>query len=275
MSLEGLVFPYPWTVYSDKLRKRIDHLAHAGLFSDEEKKADGLRCVEGRMGDLLKGSEVRFYWLVDEKEGLIRAARFQTFGPSALLGASEACCVLLEGKNYEQARRMSAELIDKELRDKNGGPSFPHEVLYALRLVVGAIGNAAALCLDISLPEQYRAPPTSQVPQESGSGEGIPGFDALPLKEKIAAIEKVLDLEVRPYLAMDGGGMEVMDLVHNREVIISYHGTCCHCFASQGATLSYIQGMLRAKVHPELTVVPDILTRTREEGNVVSNGSSG
>lgn len=71
-------------------------------------------------------------------------------------------------------------------------------------------------------------------------------------------IEEVMKEEIRPYIELDGGGVEVINLLNNREVIIAYEGSCTSCFSSTGATLSYIQQTLRAKVHPELIVIPNI-----------------
>lgn len=80
----------------------------------------------------------------------------------------------------------------------------------------------------------------------------------LSLKEKIAVIEHVLDEDVRPYIALDAGGVEVLNLLNDHEVIITYQGTCTSCYSSVGTTLSYIQETLRRKVHPDLSVIPDV-----------------
>ena len=73
-----------------------------------------------------------------------------------------------------------------------------------------------------------------------------------------SVIEEVLDRDIRPYIALDGGGVELLNLLQDKEVIIAYQGTCTSCFASAGTTLSYIQQVLRAHVHPELDVVPNL-----------------
>ena len=63
---------------------------------------------------------------------------------------------------------------------------------------------------------------------------------------------------MRPYIALDAGGVEVINLLEDKEVIIAYQGSCTSCYSAIGTTLSYIQQVLRAKVHPSLVVVPDI-----------------
>ena len=82
----------------------------------------------------------------------------------------------------------------------------------------------------------------------------------LTLKKKIAVIEQVLDQDIRPYIALDAGGVTVLNLLNDKELIIGYQGSCTSCYSSIGTTLSYIQQVIRAKVHPTIVVVPDIGT---------------
>lgn len=63
---------------------------------------------------------------------------------------------------------------------------------------------------------------------------------------------------MRPYIALDAGGIEVINLIEDKQVIIAYQGSCTSCYSSIGTTLSYIQQTLRAKVHPDLVVIPDM-----------------
>jgi len=50
----------------------------------------------------------------------------------------------------------------------------------------------------------------------------------------------------------------VLKLREDREVIISYQGNCTSCYSAVGATLSYIQKVFRAQVHPDIVVIPDL-----------------
>lgn len=257
MGMAMMIAPFPWMRYSKKLKATIDQPEHGGSIEPARAEGLGMRLVKGGDGEVSDGNVVQLYWLVDPANGEIIEARFQVYGQSALIGAAEEACRLVEHKNYDQAKRIGADLIDKELRDKVDVPAFPPETFPHLNMVVDAIVQAAESCLDIPLADHYVAPPAPTEIGEVIEG-GYPGFDALPLKKKIAVIEEVLDREVRPYIALDGGGVEVMDLVNNREVVVSYKGNCTSCFSSTGATLSYIQQMLRAKVHPDLQVIPNL-----------------
>ena len=181
----------------------------------------------------------------------------RVFGQSALIGASEAACELLVGKNYDQAKRIGADLIDKHVRDRPDVPSFPKETFPHLNLVLEAVEDAAEKCLDLPLPNTYVAPPAPIDVGEVVEG-GYPGWTHFSLLQKLAVIEEVLDRDVRPYIALDAGGVKVLNLVNDREVMIAYQGSCTSCMSSVGATLSYIQQTLRNKVHPELIVIPDL-----------------
>jgi NifU-like protein len=257
MSLSQLLQPFPWSRYSQKLISKIDHPRNVGFFTKEDAERREMRFVEGKEGQIKEGNSVTFYWLVDRDDGMIVDAKFQAFGQSALIGAAEVACELLVGKNYDQAKRITTELIDKQVRDRPDVSAFPKETYPHLNLVLCAIENGSDQCTDLPLPTTYVAPP---VPHDIGEvlEGGYPGWKELSLKQKIALIEEVLDRDVRPYIALDAGGIVVLNLIQDRELVIAYQGSCTSCYSSIGTTLSYIQHVLKAKIHPDLVVIPDI-----------------
>jgi len=257
MGLQQLKQLFPWYRYSKKLASKIDNPRSCGIFNQEESEARGMFLAQASEGSVETGNIVTLYWLVDKDDGIIVDARFQVFGQSALIGAAESACELLIGKNYEQARRVSSELIDRQARDKSEIPAFPRETFPHLNLVLGAIELAADQCTAIPVAMTYMAP---LVPMggDDGITGGHPGWMDMPIKEKISVIEEVLDRDVRPYIALDAGGVHVLNLLDDKEVIISYSGSCTSCYSSVGTTLSYIQQTLRNKVHPAIVVIPDI-----------------
>lgn len=259
MPLEQLTRPFPWSLYSRKLSAKIEQVRSAGMFTKEEAEERGVRFADGAAGSVSEGNAVHLYWLVDKEDGTIIDAKFQAYGQSALIGAAEAASELIVGKNYDQAKRVSADLIDKHVRDKDSEPAFPKEAYPHLNLILEALTIASEKCTDLPLPDLYVAPP---VPLDIGEvlEGGYPGWKELPLKKKILVIEEVLDRDIRPYIALDAGGVEVLNLLEDKEVVIAYQGSCTSCYSSVGTTLSYIQQVLRAKVHPELIVVPDVDT---------------
>lgn len=245
---------FPWARYSKKLAEKIEHPRRGGFFTKEEAAQRGMRLVIGSQGDLSDGNFVSLYLFVDESDGVIADAKFQVFGQSALIGAAEAACEILMRKNYDQAQKLTADLIDRHVRDRPDQPAFPEETSAHLNLVIDAIEEAAQQCADISLPGAYTSTPIESI---DGSGGGYPGWDLLSREEKIAVIEEVIAAEIRPYIELDAGGVQILDLVDDRELVIAYQGACTSCHSATGATLNAIQEILRARVDSKLVIVPD------------------
>ena len=79
-------------------------------------------------------------------------------------------------------------------------------------------------------------------------------FQNCDAKEKILIIEAVLDQAIRPALANDGGGIDVLGIEGN-VINVHYQGACGTCPSSTTGTLSYIETFLKDTLHPELTVI--------------------
>lgn len=257
MSLKELVTPFPWSSYSKKLKEKILRPKNSGFFTEENARERSMRYIAGRAGSIEDGNAVCFYWLVDPEDGIIVDAKFQVYGQSALIGAAEAACEFCVGKNYLQAGRISADLLDKQLRDHPSEPAFPKETYGHLNLVIEAIEDACAFCGDIPIPETYLAPPVPFDQRQEAAG-GYPNWEKLSNPEQRDVLEEILDRDIRPYIALDGGGVDIKEVKSPYEVIITYQGNCTSCFSSVGTTLSYIQQVLRSQVHPNLVVTPDL-----------------
>lgn len=70
----------------------------------------------------------------------------------------------------------------------------------------------------------------------------------------LAEINALLDDRIRPYLAGDGGWLEVLELADN-VLKIRYEGACGSCPSSLTGTLMSIENMIREEIHPDITVV--------------------
>ncbi|MBS0623495.1 MAG: NifU family protein [Verrucomicrobia bacterium] len=245
---------YPWHSYTKKMRDKIEHPYAFGHFCPEEAEAMQMRYVEGKQGLLEDGNVLHFYWLVDPTDGVIVDARFQVFGQTPLIAAAEVACSLLIGKNYDQAKRLSGELIDKQLRDHPESAAFTESTLAHLNLVIDVIDDAVHQCLDLPLSATYVSP----LPELEA--EAYPGWEELSHERKIAVLEQVIQAEIRPYIELDAGGIEIVELKEDNELIIRYQGSCTSCFSAVGSTLSAIQHIIQSKVHPSLKVSPDLST---------------
>ncbi|MGC8765567.1 MAG: NifU family protein [Brevinematia bacterium] len=84
-------------------------------------------------------------------------------------------------------------------------------------------------------------------------------FKGMSLVEKLKEIEKVLDEEIRPMLAADGGSLEVVDIKDSdgyTDIYINYLGACRGCAASTTGTLYAIQNYLNQRVDDSIRVFP-------------------
>jgi Fe-S cluster biogenesis protein NfuA len=90
-------------------------------------------------------------------------------------------------------------------------------------------------------------------PPEDAVGKQ-PDIPAGTPDEKLAKILQILDTRVRPGLAGDGGGLEVIAF-DGKTLEISYHGACGSCPSATGGTMQFIEAMLQETVDPEIRVV--------------------
>ncbi|MGI9036081.1 MAG: NifU family protein [Pyrinomonadaceae bacterium] len=90
----------------------------------------------------------------------------------------------------------------------------------------------------------------------NGAGEKVGGAIAAAVSDdpKIAAINALLDERIRPYLAGDGGWLEVLEL-ENKTLKIRYEGACGSCPSSLTGTLMAIENMIKEEIDSEIEVV--------------------
>lgn len=79
-------------------------------------------------------------------------------------------------------------------------------------------------------------------------------FQNCNVEEKMLIIEAVLDQAIRPALANDGGGIDVLGIEGNM-ISVHYQGACGTCPSSTTGTLSYIETFLKDTLHHDLTVI--------------------
>lgn len=104
----------------------------------------------------------------------------------------------------------------------------------------GSLAPTVARTIETTAEAGYQ-PATAQ--SVAGSGEDV-------LMEKI---NHVLDTQIRPALAGDGGGLEVLGL-NGKTLLIRYQGACGSCPSSIAGTLQAIQNLLQVEVDDTLTV---------------------
>jgi len=233
--------------YSKNLLLRIENPISVGFFTKRDAESKKMRLCIGSVGKREEGRALCLHLLIDEEDGVVADAKFQAFGPPVLIGAADYGCELLLRKNYMQARRLTADLIDKK------GQTFPEGAGVYLNLVIDAIDIATEKCIDIPIEDIYVAPPT----MEGGDRQVYPNWENLSDAEKKAVISEVMERDIQPYVELDAGGVKVVKVEDNR-ITIAYSGNCTSCFSATGATLDAIGNILRHKVFPDLMVIPDM-----------------
>lgn len=99
-----------------------------------------------------------------------------------------------------------------------------------------------------------------QAKMAAAADAGLKGdFGAMTLVQKIKAIDAVVDENIRQFLVMDGGDMEVIDVKtsdENIDVYIRYLGACNGCSSSSTGTLYAIEAALKEKLSNKIRVLP-------------------
>ena len=99
-----------------------------------------------------------------------------------------------------------------------------------------------------------------QASMGAAADAGLAGdFEAMTLVQKIKAIDLVVDENIRQFLIMDGGNMEVIDVKdspENIDVYIRYLGACSSCSSSSTGTLFAIEAALKEKLSDKIRVLP-------------------
>lgn len=110
---------------------------------------------------------------------------------------------------------------------------------------------------DEILPElavPIRAAESVQVKTAAAAAVGGAIAAAISDDPKIAEINAILDERIRPFLASDGGWLEVVSL-EDKTLKIRYEGACGSCPSSLTGTLSAIENMIKDEIDPEIEVI--------------------
>jgi Fe-S cluster biogenesis protein NfuA len=114
-------------------------------------------------------------------------------------------------------------------------------------------GNWDDLMPRLAVPIR-EAPSAAEQPDAAGGTPAAAPAGEVDNQELLDRINAVLDERIRPGLAGDGGGLQVLGLV-DHTLTIRYQGACGTCPSAIAGTLMAIENMLRMDVDPELNVV--------------------
>lgn len=105
----------------------------------------------------------------------------------------------------------------------------------------------------IKMIESNATPAQPQAPLPTNGQKA--GVETGTNAELLLKINQVLEDNVIPALAGDGGGLEVMDF-HDYVLTVHYQGACGTCPSSTAGTLTAVQNLLQRMVDPRIQVIP-------------------
>ncbi len=109
-----------------------------------------------------------------------------------------------------------------------------------------------------TLAVPIRAAESVQIANGNGNGSvaSVGGAIAAALSDdpKIVQINELLDERIRPFLAGDGGWVEILEL-EGKTLKIRYQGACGSCPSSLTGTLMAIENMIKEEIDSEIEVV--------------------
>lgn len=318
MSKNELIGGALWDQYSRKVAERMDNPKNRGELTEEDAKRLGGKLVVADHGAESCGDAVRLFWVVDP-QGVIRAARFKSFGCGTAIASSDMMADLCVGRTVEEAAKITNLDVEAALRDEKDVPAVPPQKMHcsvmaydvikkavaqykgvdlstletetivcecgrvSLGTIVDAIRlndlktvedvtrytKAGAFCKSCIAPgghekrEHYLVDilrdTRAAMERERAAAPKPQSFSELTLVRKVKEVERVLDESVRPMLAADGGGVELLDIREadgGLEVVIQYRGACMGCPSAGHGTLMAIEAALCRALDPRIRVIP-------------------
>jgi len=111
----------------------------------------------------------------------------------------------------------------------------------------------------VDLLEEYEKEKMAAAATIGNEAGGAGSFKEMTIVQKIKAVDKTVDENIRQMLIMDGGDMEILDIKDNGEnidIYIRYLGACNGCASASTGTLFAIENILKEKLDPNIRVLP-------------------
>ena len=232
---------------SERAQSRLADLRYVGSLTDEVAEARGCHLVAVSHGADSASEHIELCWLVDDA-GFIRDGRFRSPATGLSLIAYDLMVELCIGITVEQAAVVSPGHVKERLQlvyDQEE-VELPWSLGAPFPVIVKAVNKAQGV-VDTE-------PETAKAEEADKKAEKQAEWDGLGLFERVRRIEQVLDDSVRPMLASDGGGVDIVDL-RERELIIQYNGACGSCSSSIGGTLQFLTDTLEEKLGIQMQII--------------------
>jgi len=111
----------------------------------------------------------------------------------------------------------------------------------------------------VDLLEEYEKEKMASAATLGNEGGSDVDFAKMTIVQKIKAVDRIVDENIRQMLIMDGGDMEILDIKENGEnidIYIRYLGACNGCASSSTGTLFAIENILKEKLDENIRVLP-------------------
>lgn len=242
--------------FSAKVLDYAKNPRQRGAYFSEDATEKNLALITAKFKD------IKVYWLVDPETDVIYDAKFFAYGGTLSIAVGEALSRFVKGLKVETACALTPAQVENLLRDEPGIPAFtvPADQALAtvpplLRQVLEAYGSSKALALATLQMRRAQNPDGKTIDLQSLT-EADEAWFKKTKEEQLAAVEEVLDRDIRPGLNMDGGDLQVRDLEEGHRLLIRYQGACGSCGSSTGATLAFIEDTLRRHLNGRMQAVP-------------------
>ncbi len=266
--------------YTDKVKEHFLNPRNVGEVEEANAVAE--------VGSIACGDALKLTLRVDDN-GKITDARFQTFGCASAIASASALTEMLKGKTVEEAETIT----NQDIADFLGGlpKEKMHCSVLGQQALEQALANYKGLpqeekggkiiceCFGVTDEEiesavrENNLSSVEEVTNYTKAGGGCENChesiqelidrirtEAKPVSrpklsniQKIKMIEETLEREIRPSLKLDGGDLELIDVIGNR-VLVATRGTCAVCKASEQTLKNFVEARLRELVWPELVV---------------------
>jgi NifU-like protein len=239
--------------------KKKSFIGFLGKFDPTSAEKKQMKVISGiETSD--RGEKIALHFLIDLEDGVIADAKFQVFGPIELYQALGAVCELALLKSYVKVSKITSSMIEQKLEStlKN---KLKSSFSKAINLCLFALDDLISQCQDIPVEEKELVTPL----EENQDTFEVPNWLKLDVKTQLQILEDVIQKDIRPYIEMDEGGIDIVSLKDGIFLTIGYKGACTTCHASTGSTLNAIQQILRSKVFPAIVVIPDASWISRDE----------
>lgn len=238
-----------------QLLRRVVAPRHIGKFELQHYEDRGLFFIQKKRELPSVGEVLVVQVLVDETDGCIVDARFRAFAPALCVALLDILLTSILRKNFIQVMQSSVNIFAPYISKQHKKDLSPHVTKWH-RLFLSILQEMKEECQHIEIVTPPKETPEVLAAFVDDVVE-YPDFLLLSDKKKAEIIEETLAKEVLPYIALDGGGLELLS-VAGTTVHVRYQGECVTCISSLGTTLQAVAHILQRRIHPSLQVQPDL-----------------